>query len=181
LRKLFLADEFFIKAKRSIPARKYYEDYPQIENGIGLVRQLLEEWKSVKKEIKSGIFGKKLPGKSLLISSVSASGYLETVLKEARKILPALDIEMVPVVNNYFGESVTVAGLMTAADVIGAVKEKAKGVGYKNVLLPGVMFNYAGHTLDGFSPERISKALGLNVQVVDSLGELFGKKQGKSR
>lgn len=176
IRKLFLADEFFIKANISIPQRKYYEDYPQIENGIGLVRQLLEEWKSCKRKLKSGKLHIDKNQKSLAVTSVSAYPFLESIIGDAKTQYPEFNMDLTAAANHYFGETVTVAGLLTAKDVIGAIKKESKLKQYKQIFLPSVMFNYEGYTLDGFSLDRIKKTTGLNIRIAESLYDLFNGK-----
>lgn len=176
IRRLFIADEFFIKADLPIPPEKYYEEYPQIENGVGLVRKLLEEWRQYKKKFKSVKFkptaGKK---KILIITSLSAAPFLRKIVQEAQKCnsLYPFEFEVVAVINHYFGEMVTVAGLLTAKDVIKNIKEKLKISNYETVILPRVMFNYAGFTLDGFSQKRISQLTDVTIKVVDTIETLF--------
>ena len=168
-RKLFLADEFFIKGGMRIPGRNYYGDYPQIENGVGLVRQLLEEWKKVKKAVSS----RRSSGKNrLVLTSVSAFPFLEKIIREAGE-RQSRSIRLVPVVNHYMGETVTVAGLLCAKDIIRAVKEADPERRAGTVVLPEVMFNYAGYTLDGFSSSRISRMLMREVRVANGLMDMF--------
>ncbi|HEX3019123.1 MAG TPA: DUF512 domain-containing protein [Chitinispirillaceae bacterium] len=179
-RRLFLADEFFIKGGLKIPPADYYEQYPQIENGVGLLRQLLESWKSCKKQLNSTKTEKK-SGKSLVLTSVSAFPFLQKIVRDACKVQPSLDMDIVAVNNNYFGETVTVAGLLTAKDVIRTIKREAALKRYQQIFLPAVMFNYGGHTLDGFSLQRINKTTGLKIRTAESLEQLFGidKKRNK--
>lgn len=174
-RRVFLADEFFIKARLPIPEASYYGEYPQIENGVGLIRRLLDSWQQVKDTLRrrrSSNCGK-FHKKRLLVTSVSAAYFVASIIDEMTALRPALRIEIVPVRNRFFGETVTVAGLLTASDIIRQVKTILKGAQYDEVVLPGVIFNYAGYTLDGFSPGRIGKTLGIPVRSTQSLEELI--------
>jgi putative radical SAM enzyme (TIGR03279 family) len=167
-RKLFLSDEFYIKAGKPIPPAKYYEGYPQIENGVGLIRQLMDEWKRVKKTLIPKVKKRKF----LAITSVSASGYIEKIVNDIVKSCPGIDLRLSVVKNTFFGESVTVAGLLTAHDVLSDIKKIMREQVVNTVLLPEVMFNYAGFTLDGFSKERIGKEAKVGIEIVSSLEEL---------
>ncbi|NLD98625.1 MAG: DUF512 domain-containing protein [Fibrobacter sp.] len=168
VRKLFAADELFIKAGMPIPPRKYYCDYPQIENGVGLVRQLFEEWKVCRKQLNSTTV--KVSGKNtLVVTSVSAFPFLKKIADQLKKDRPQIQVSVVSVVNTFFGDSVTVAGLLTAKDVLKVVKRCLKEGDYKRVVVPAVMFNYAGHTLDGYSVSRIAKVLGVPVKAAGSI------------
>ena len=127
-RRIFLADEFFIMAEKPIPSNRYYEDYPQIENGVGLIRQLLVEWKMLKKDF-TGQRTKKINAtnlfqrkKYLVLTSVSAFEYMNRIMREMTIIFSGIRIDVLAVVNTFFGESVTVAGLLTAHDVIKSSK-----------------------------------------------------------
>jgi putative radical SAM enzyme (TIGR03279 family) len=181
VRRLFLADEFYLKAGLPIPSRAYYEDYPQIENGVGLIRQLLDEWRTAKNLARSGgIRTNKnaVPGKKyLLMTAVSPFPYIATIGKELMRLRPDVAVYTAPVVNDFFGPSVTVAGLLTARDVIRAARAAATGQRCDRILLPATMFNYAGYTLDGYGPQRLAKEIGIPVQIVRSVAELLEGKE----
>lgn len=172
-RKLFLADEFFIKAGMKIPGRDYYEEYPQLENGIGLVRQMLDKWAACKRKIKSGKIKLKSMHPSLVVTSVSAFAFIDRIIKDAKAICPDLDINVVAVVNRFFGETVTVAGLLTAKDIIRTIKYEIKTNHPQKIYLPSVMFNYQGYTIDGYSFDRIKKILDMDIRVVESVEDFF--------
>jgi putative radical SAM enzyme (TIGR03279 family) len=169
VRKLFVADEFFIKAGLPIPPVSYYEDYPQIENGVGLVRQLLREGARLGRAPR---LKRPAPpqGRTLVITGQSALPFVEKALSAAaRRAGKTFDVRPVP--NRYFGETVTVAGLLTARDVVREVKRLSTGAKYAEIILPGVMFNHAGYTLDGYSPLRVSKLVGLPVRTAGTIEE----------
>lgn len=176
-RRLFLADEFFLKAGERIPDRKYYEEYPQIENGVGLVRQLFDTWNAAAKTAgQAEVRGKGRPGavkRYLLVTSFSAVTVLEKIAGACEKLRPRIAIRVEPVENRFFGASVTVAGLLTAVDVVRTIKAAAKAGRFDGVLLPSVMFNYAGSTLDGYSAKRLAAMAGFKVSVLSSIEELL--------
>ncbi len=171
-RRLFCADELYIKARRKIPSYSYYEDFPQIGNGVGLIRMQLENWSLVKKSVLANtmkIISKK---KVLLLCSVSAFAYIQKIVEEIMVLSKELLIEVVAVQNEFFGATtVTVAGLLTAKDVLRILKMK-KG-SYDYACLPSVMFNGAGVTIDGYSLDRIIKNCGMKVQCAEYVSELF--------
>ena len=175
-RKLFLADEFFIKADLPIPETTYYENYPQIENGVGLVRQLLEEWKACGKRFKT----KKATvcrGKKLVCTSVSAYPFIKDIIDQAQRLCPHLQYDVIPVINEFFGRTVTVAGLLTAEDIFRTIRMACHKQAYEAILVPAIMFNYAGFTLDGYSVERMRKYSRREICSVRNLEELFWGKQ----
>ncbi len=178
-RRIFIADEFLLKAGINIPSNTYYEDYPQIENGVGLVRLLLEEWKSVKKKLsrkknKRNSMAKDVQIKRkkhyILLTSVSALPFLEMIIGELTQFIDHAAISVKPVKNRFFGESVTVAGLITAKDIINTVKNRSRKA--VTVIIPEVILNYNNYTLDGFSIDRISKKVMAKVVAVKNLPHL---------
>lgn len=169
VRKLFCADEFFIRADLPIPPRSYYEDYPQIENGVGLVRQLLQEAAVIKRKLRNGKINNNSDKKStLVITGASAYPYIKKVLADITQYTTK-KIDVQAVENNYLGTTVTVAGLLCARDVIKQINESAKKSALKEVILPKAMFNHTGHTLDGYSADRISKLTKTPVRVCSSI------------
>jgi putative radical SAM enzyme (TIGR03279 family) len=172
-RRVFLADELFILAGLPIPKRQYYEDYPQLENGIGLVRTLLDEWRGVKREL--AVAGphaqRKSPApKILVVTSESAHPYLARIARELSTRGAGARVAAVAAKNRFFGGGVTVAGLLTARDIIRTVKRT--GGQWDCVAIPAVVLNFRGHTLDGYSVRRIGKAVGARVTAIRSIGEL---------
>ena len=167
-RRLFIADEFFLRADRAVQARRYYEDFPQIKNGVGLVRQLLDEWRDLRRK-RTGPRVRP-PGvrkRPVIVTGVSAAPFLERIAGQTAAT-PAADV--VPVVNRFFGESVTVAGLLTGRDIVRTLQ-----AGIRNrscVIVPKVIFNMHGHTLDGWSLNRMEKVLGKPVYAAGSVAEL---------
>ncbi|MCL2689779.1 MAG: DUF512 domain-containing protein [Chitinispirillia bacterium] len=177
VRKLFCADELFIRANLPIPPRSYYEDYPQIENGVGLARQLLQEASAVKRKLQKGEINNNHRNKhdkknTLVITGVSAYPYLKKVLDDITPYT-AKKFDVQAVENNYFGTSVTVAGLLCAHDVIKKIKESAKKSPLIEAILPKAMFNNRGHTLDGYSADRIGKLTKIPVRVCSSVTDFI--------
>jgi len=182
-RRIFCADELFINAGQPIPPKSYYEDYPQIENGVGLVRQLLEQWRGLKKGFAAskgaGRAGKirQRPAVYALVTAVSASSYIQAIVREMERLIAGIEIQVKAAPNYFFGETVTVAGLLTAADVVKALGKT--GGGYRCIFLPDAMFNANGFTMDGFSRQRIEKRIGTAVRVVSHFKQIVDYVNGK--
>jgi putative radical SAM enzyme (TIGR03279 family) len=175
-RRVFLADEFLLKAGLPIPPAGYYEGYPQIENGVGLVRQLMDSWSSAKRGFRgqAAASGRSAPGKRyFLATSVSAFPYLKKIALEAGRLRPGVTLEATAILNRFFGESVTVAGLTCAADLLRAIAGAKLNGRIDGALLPAVMFNYAGFTLDGYSAARIERESGVKVTIIGTVEELL--------
>jgi putative radical SAM enzyme (TIGR03279 family) len=175
-RLVYCADELFIKAGLPVPSKAYYDDYPQIENGVGLVRLLLEEWCGLKEKLEAGYGTSRKSAscvkinKYMIVTSESASVYIKKIIYELQALLPCCQIQTVVAQNDFFGHSVTVAGLMTACDVMRVIKLQDSD--FKCVFLPDVMFNMNGYTLDGYSVKRIAKNTGKRVKIVSSIGDI---------
>jgi len=133
---VYLADEFYIKAGHPIPDRFYYDDFPQYENGIGMVRTLLEEIKQLKKI-------KKCKGRHLLLTGVSAYPYLRML---SEKLAPNIILNIKAVTNDFFGKTVTVSGLISAHDIMRKIKKIAND--YDRIILPPNCVNDSNQFLD---------------------------------
>lgn len=170
-RRIFLADEFYIKAGIPIPARTYYEEFPQIENGVGLVRTLLDESRKAIQGISTGKPSRLKP--AVVMTSASAGPVLAQIINKINRKLGSVTLATVVVPNRTFGESVTVAGLLTAQDVIHSIRGIKPAP--QMAVVPGIMFNHNGVTLDGYSMERIERMCRIPVVAVSTVTELLKK------
>ncbi|UCF69821.1 MAG: DUF512 domain-containing protein [candidate division WOR-3 bacterium] len=133
---VYLADEFFVKAGHPIPDRSYYDDFPQYENGIGMVRCLLDEIAQVKKI-------KKTRRNYLILTGRSAYPFLKILQS---RLAPYVHVDLMAVANRFFGSSVTVSGLICASDINRSIKRH--GNGYDRIILPPNCTNDASRFLD---------------------------------
>jgi putative radical SAM enzyme (TIGR03279 family) len=133
---VYVADELFTKTGQPIPPRQYYDDLPQYENGIGMVRAFLDEVNQIKRV-------KKAKGRYLILTGTSAYPFLN-ILKT--KLDPRIKIDIEPVKNHFFGLSVTVSGLLTARDI--NRKISTLNVKYDRVILPPNCVNERKQFLD---------------------------------
>jgi putative radical SAM enzyme (TIGR03279 family) len=177
IRRIFLSDEFYIRAGIKIPPASYYGNYPQTGNGVGCIRLLIEEWKSIKRKlpaIRSAAPHQdtesscKKPSITV-ITSHAAYSYIDRVTREL-SLTYAGKVSALKVENRFFGSQVTVTGLLTGRDIIRSIR--ALPVRPRLVVIPGVVFNYRGFTLDGFSLSRIKRTLGIPVWKAEDLAEL---------
>lgn len=147
-KKVYVADELFLKSGIEIPPKSYYHSFPQYENGIGMVRNFIEETKNFKdKKLKKGY---------AIITGKSFGDFLiKNCYFKSERILP--------LVNTFFGEIVTVTGLLTAFDIVKIMKE----TDYKNYLIHKNVFNIDGLTLDNFTKKDIIKSSGKNLIVLE--------------
>ncbi len=159
-RLVWAADEFYLCAEKDVPLATFYEGFPQIENGVGLIRQFKTGGRRAK-----NFLPESLPS-PLTVSVVTgvAAGW---IIEDWADYLDCenLKIQVFPITNEFFGESVTVAGLITGRDVISQLKGKALG----DVLVIPSMALRDGAFLDDVTVEEVARALGCRVEVVDPL------------
>lgn len=152
------ADELYIKAERRFPPLKYYGDFPQIENGVGMVPLFLHKAKNVSPP--------RLRRRARFVTFTATSFYpfLKGFIERLKE---TVTIDLIEVKNNFFGEEVTVAGLLTGRDIIRSMVDIASG--YDFILMPDVVLRETGDLLlDDVSVEDIEHILGRPVRVFDS-------------
>lgn len=125
---VYLADEFYINAGVPIPEYEHYEEFPQIENGVGLIAAMRDEINTELDFLE--IPKEKVPAKTIVTSYIAYDFICECVSKLKSKI-PSLDVDIVKIRNNFFGERITVTGLLCGNDIINQLKGKLKN----NILL----------------------------------------------
>ena len=126
---LLPADEYFIKAERPFKDASFYGDFEQIENGIGLSTKFQTEVFSALDKLptdKTGGYALKFPKRSLIISGVSAAKLMENLCSVAQEKIHGLQADVLPVVNDFFGSTVTCTGLLTGVDICRAIEEYRK-------------------------------------------------------
>lgn len=158
---VYPSDEFLIVAGRELPGDAYYDGFPQIENGVGIVRSFLGEFR---RQARS--FPKRLaPGRRLtLVTGELATGFMtEEILPRLRRI-EGLSVDLVTAPNLLYGRSVTVAGLLSGRCIRGVLEGKPAP---DLILLPPDTLNADGMFLDDATPESLAEALGAPVMVFD--------------
>ena len=112
---VYCADELYCKCNVPIPPNSYYDDYVQIQNGIGMLRLMLSTWKKKKKRFSAQL--KKLDSQFLIITGVSAFPYIQTIANDLNEMLAQPRVRIQAIQNHYFGETVTVTGLLCYEDI----------------------------------------------------------------
>jgi len=157
------ADEIYLLAGRPLPSHDDYGDFPQLENGVGLLRAFERDLVDRAKELPD------LGGRSLAVALVTgelAAPFIEGVLSETLAKREGLSLEVIASPNTLFGRSVTVAGLVPGVDMVEALL-RARDPDL--ALLPAAAFNVDGVTLDGMTAEEIASSAGRTVVVTDDL------------
>ncbi len=151
---VFASDEFYVKAQHPLPDASFYEDFLQIENGVGLLSSFIEEWNNG--EVPEVVTRK------TIATGVSAAPYLRELVSGVTD-----KVEVIAINNDFFGNTITVAGLLTGKDIVEQLKEKDLG---EVLILPEVLLNYDRVLLDDYSISDIEKALDIKVITVPNDG-----------
>lgn len=156
-------DELYIKAGREIPSDEFYEDYTQLENGVGMLRLMETEFSSALK------LGGEPDGAPFSIATgVSAAPYFQILLDKAKEKYPEIKGRIYPIVNDFFGHSINVTGLITGGDLIAQLKDRELG---ERLLISQNMLRRAEMDfLDDVKLEEASAALGLPVYPIEQDG-----------
>jgi putative radical SAM enzyme (TIGR03279 family) len=140
---VYLSDEWYYTTKRPFPMARHYGEYAQIENGVGMTRKLLDDWRQAKRSLRGGDASVRKPRVGV-ITSTMAEPVMAKTMREAAK-LTGLEVRIVAVENQFFGPLVTVAGLLTAQDTLDAIRTHfADFTSDDLLLLPRVMLDNAG-------------------------------------
>ena len=152
----------------TLPPTEYYDEFPQMENGIGLVRDFLTTLENDKKEFPTHLDE---PREITIVTGVGAAVVLGEHLIPSLKAIGNLDVKLNVVKNEFLGESVTVAGLLSGQDIIKSLQADPP-IG--EVFLPPRVLNTDGYLLDNIRPEDISRVITSPVRVFnDDFQTLF--------
>lgn len=163
-RMFFCSDELYIRAERELPDEEYYEGYVQIENGVGMMRSLIEEFESglrLEDEMADGV------SRFTIATGVSARPYLQKLVDSAAEKL-GVQGQAIAIRNDFFGHTIDVAGLITGQDLIAQLSGLDLG---ERLLIPVNMLRHGGDVfLDDKRVCDVEAALGVPVTVVEQDG-----------
>ena len=161
---VYLADEFYLLANLPIPPAEEYEGFPQIENGVGLIASLKEEWDDAIKDAPKRTKAREIS----MITGMAAAPFLQSLVEEACRKYPKLTVHLYPIKNNFFGEKITVSGLLTGRDVKEQLLGKPLG---KELLIPECMLRYETEDfLDDMTVSELKDALHVKITPVPGDG-----------
>ena len=162
----YCSDEMYLYANINVPSCDFYGDFDQMENGVGLIADTRYQFDLA---LADSIKAQK--GKFTIVTGVSATPIMNELIAKAKQKHPKLVANVVTVVNKFFGESVTVAGLVVGQDIVETLKS-AQDVG-DTLLLPRVMLREIEDVfLDGMTLTQLKEITGKNIQVVSDGYEL---------
>lgn len=170
-RMFFAADEFYIKAKRPIPEEEYYEGYSQIENGVGMIRSFLEDFNVAWEDISD--MSDSLSEKRVVSVATARAAY--PFVKKCCDMLSGfirnLKINVYEIINEFYGESITVTGLLTGLDMHRQLSDKELG---EELFIPENSLKADEDVfLCGMTLSELSDKLGVKVTPVESDGYEF--------
>ncbi len=167
----FCADEFYIKGERALHDDGYYEGYPQIENGVGMLTSLLTEFGIEEKYLDEYLSGFKSPRKISVVTGVAASAQINEMCSRLSNAIEGLEINVHTIINNFFGHEITVSGLLTGTDIYDQLKDIQL---YDELILPPNVLRAEGDLfLCGMSLEELSKKLQVKIRLSGNDGAGF--------
>ena len=186
------SDEWYILAGRDIPDADFYDGYQQLENGVGMIRSFIDDFDmyldEVKAKAKSNPFFKAKVNKKREYSFATGRLFAPILKELSNKYMesfPNTVIHVFPIRNDFFGEMITVAGLITGKDLINQLKGENLG---EKLFLPSVMFRYNEEVmLDDLTRSDVESALQIPTYIIKSSGRdmidtiIYGDSNGKKK
>lgn len=160
---VYLADEFYLLAEQPFPPGEEYDDYPQFENGIGIARSFQDDFHSMRHLIPQKL---KFPKEYTIVTGSLAASALKNVVNDLNSKVAGLSLDLVAIENDFFGRSVTVAGLITGRDIISHFMKNPRTIPDHPIVIPRVMLN-EDVFLDDVTVKDVASELGCAVEVVD--------------
>ncbi len=170
----YASDEFYVLAERELPEEELYDGYPQIENGVGLMRSLQRELE-IALDAEEGDDIARSVG---IVTGVLPAEYMRGLLEKVQKKFKGLEFEIYPIVNDFFGRMITVSGLVTGTDILNQLKDRELP---QRLLIPSSMLRAEQDLfLDSISIEEVRARLGRRIDVslndgADLLDKILGR------
>ncbi len=159
---VYLADEFYILANQELPAASKYEDFPQIENGVGMTRDFINQFEEQNQD-----FPHKIPErKSLnLITGTLAAPILNKYVVPVLRTINNLDVSLNIIKNEFYGNSASVTGLLTGQDIFNQLRSSRLG---DILAMPANCLNHQGLFLDDWTIDKLEQKLNRKIVVVEN-------------
>ena len=166
-RLVYAADEFYIKARKKIPEYSYYDEFSQLENGVGMMALMKHEFDlAIKNEESSNVHKK-----STIITGVAAYSFIKNLVDEVKNKWHNLDCQVIAINNDFFGITIDVTGLITGKNIINQLKNIDLG---DELIIPSVMLRKEQDMfLDNITVSDIEKELNIKVKIALSDGAGF--------
>ena len=165
----FCADEFYIKGKAKFPSGDYYEGYAQLDNGVGMIRSFSDEFSLALKDLED--MDPHRPRSFSIATGAAAYSVIALMIEELKKRCYNFDGRVYEIKNDFFGENITVAGLITGEDLYRQLLHKPLG---KVLFLPSVMLRHEkDRFLDDTTPAWLESKLNTKIVFIDNDGYEF--------
>lgn len=161
------SDEFYILAKRPVPEEARYDGYIQLENGVGMLRLMMTEVEARLSQLEGDDSEEEIS----MATGVLAYHYIRKHIHAINQKFPKRKVHLYQIINDFFGEHITVAGLITGQDLMAQLKGRKLG---SRLLLPSCMFRSGEEVfLDDITLDDVKTALQVPVNIVKSSGQDF--------
>ena len=162
------SDEWYILAQEKLPKAERYDGYLQLENGVGMLRLFMDEFQEAFAQAASRVV---LPRKLSIATGELAYPFIQEMALQVMERFPQITIYVYPIRNNFFGEQITVSGLLTGQDLCAQLKGQRLG---EKLLLPqNVLKSGEPVFLDDMTLAELEKALQVRIDIVKSSGQDF--------
>lgn len=164
---VFLSDEFYLKAGYQVPEEDYYEGYPQLENGVGVVRLFKEELLEALPEQR---VKREKPIDAVVVTGISSQDIMEEAVNKILSRVSNIKLQVKPLENKFFGYPVTVSGLLTGSDLIKGLKGQVREG--QVIVIPDVMLKEDSQMfLDDLTIGDVAKELGVEIKILQASGK----------
>lgn len=164
---VYASDEFYIKANLPLPKAEEYDGFPQIENGVGLISSMQEEFDEAVKLVEN----KKYNRNVAIATGEIAAGFIKSLADKLMSVCRGVTITVYPVKNDFFGGGVNVSGLVTAGDIIRTLENEPM---YDELLIPDCMLRDGEDIfLDDITLCELEQRLGMTVTPTPNDGYMF--------
>ncbi|MEG1801964.1 MAG: DUF512 domain-containing protein [Lachnospiraceae bacterium] len=160
------SDEWYLLAQRELPEENRYDGYLQLENGVGMLRLLKDEFAAALNEAEPR---KQLVRRITIATGLLAAPHITQLVNTMSEKFPNIQVNVIGISNNFFGEKITVAGLITAQDLMEQLKDRDLG---DTLLLPCSMLRSGEEVfLDDITLECVRRTLKVKINIVESRGD----------
>jgi putative radical SAM enzyme (TIGR03279 family) len=163
----WLADEWFLIGRQELPPEVHYEDYPQIGNGVGSIRQFLRQFRSAAQQLPAQISA---PRHYTWVVGNAVEDAFQPIVQRLNQV-EGLRVEMVALRSEYWGQEMTVTGLLTGQDLLHGLKDRDLGDG---ILLPSLMLKHDdSRFLDDMTVEALAQQLKTQIYPIGDIAEFI--------
>lgn len=157
---VYLSDEFYLQTGEEIPAAETYEDFPQLENGVGLVRLFIDEFYEALDKLQ---YPSAVQKRYLIVTSCAAAPVITGLIDQLNQLITGISLHVAIIENHFLGSTVTVAGLLSGSDLVAGLLSILKKEKYSAILLPDIILNKDGLTIDNFTKIQLEEDLGIKT------------------